>query len=300
MSFLPSVRSYEEVEKRRSDALSGGGEPPRYVGILLVVFLAFAALTIYLLAGSSLGIAPANFTLPEATALVAAGSLFAYRLQTRRRRQPNGKSFLPALVDAVSFLGIVALAAWTFVFPVLYPLPQETAVIGVYSLILIAAMIVVLRFASPGLRARSDDAYSNIESSLRQLGKAVEQLSRRVPQSEGKTDPAVAERLSAMMGEVAAMKKELSTMKSSGPALAGASNVKSVRVMAPQVKAVVTPLASKRDAASPAPEEPIKVVAPEGGARWTAESGVSVPEATVDNPWLDVLGKRRTKAPSAG
>lgn len=289
MAARGQVRSYEEIEKRRSGELAGEEGSSRGRMIILLVFLAFAALTIYLLAGSLVGLAPPTSVVPEVTALVAAGALFAYRMQTRRGRAPGG-SVRPALVDALVFLGILGLAAWTFVFPLLYPLPQQTAVIGVYSLILIAAMIVVLRFASPGLRGRSDDGYADIEASLKRLGKAVDQLSRRVPQGEKNVDPAVAERLATMMGEVASMKKELSSIKAGGGPASGTSSVSSVRVYAPSAKPVLVP----RERVQPAAAGP-SAARPEGGARWSAEDGISVPDSTVNNPWLDVLSKRRAK-----
>ena len=282
--------SYEELEKRRSSELTGEPSSPRSGRGLLVLFLAFATLTVYLLIGSYIGVAPVDYTYPEVTGLVAVVSLFGYRLLTRRR-VPGKRSIGPVLLDIAVFLGIAGLVVWTFLFPTIYPLPQESTIIGVYSLILIAAMIVVLRFTAPGLRGRSDDSYADIESSLRQLGKAVEQLSRRAPSGEKSADPAVTDRLSAMMGEVAAMKKELSTIKAGGVPVATYTNPSAVRVYAP--KAVVSP----RDPAAPAePTVPLTVIKPEGNAKWTAEGGVSVPDSTVDNPWLDVLAKRKAKA----
>ena len=142
------TRSYEEVEKRRSELITGVQSRSRGAAVLLIMFLAFATITLYLLFTQLIGVAPADFMVPEATALLATGSLLGYRIASRRRGGEG--SVGSALLDAAIFSGLIGLAVGTCAFPLIDPLPEETSVIGVYSLVLIAAMILVLRFTQTG------------------------------------------------------------------------------------------------------------------------------------------------------
>jgi hypothetical protein len=47
-----------------------------------------------------------------------------------------------------------------------------------------------------------------------------------------------------------------------------------------------------------APKEQVTIVKPTGSANWASDAGVSVPESTVENPWLYVLSTRCTRKPS--
>jgi hypothetical protein len=106
--------------------------------------------------------------------------------------------------------------------------------------------------------------------------------------TDRKVDPALADKVSSIMSEITAVRKDLSTIKTAGPAVYSApvaSSVSSVRVVATQ-------------APPPRPREQVAVVRPapqEVQPRAEGGTGVAVPESAVDNPWLDVLSRRRAK-----
>ena len=283
-------RTYEEVEKRRGTALGVRPSTSSLASVLLVAFLITAGLFFYLLVIPWTGLAPPDYLLAEISAILAAVTLFGSRVMARHGRMSLMRASLLALTDTLAFVGFVGLATWTLVFPLLYPFPPEIIVVGVFALIVTAAMVVVLRFAQPGASAKREGGYSDVEFTLKQLGEAVEELSRRLPKGERNVDPAVSERLATMMNEVAAMRKDFATMRSSGspgehqsfavnPSVSGARTWKE-----PQAKPTVI---ARPVVAGGTPAPPPREQTP---------SGMAVPDSTVDNPWLDVLNKRKKKA----
>lgn len=285
------MQSYEEVEKRRSYILRPRVRSSVLASVLLLGFLATTGLTFYLLVVPWTGLAPASYGLAEASAVLSAVFLFFNRLVSRRERMTPMRAALLSLTDALAFAGFLGLSAWTLVLPLLHPFPPEIVVVGVFALILTAAMAVVLRFVQPGASSREGGAYSEVEFSLKKLGEAVEQLNKRLPQGNRDVDPAVTERLASMMGEVAAMRKEFATMRSvpgagsqpyvANPEVSGVRDAPGgvSRFSIKDVVKVVRPTAPKQ-----APQAPPR--------------GTSAPESTVDNPWLDVLNRRKRKAES--
>ena len=284
-------RSYDEVEKRRQEEMTGGRKRSVPDDVLMLVFLVFTTVVVYFLVVSWAGMFPAEYPLVEGAAGVAALSLFAHRLRSYGRGHSALGALAYALGDVFVFGGVLAAVAWVFVFPVVHPVPGETVAVGVVSLVLISAMVVVLRFVQPVARTRPDRDYSDIESSMRKLEAAVTHLSGRLPQGESRADSATLERLSTMMSELEAMRKEFSTLRSTAPppgarpstvvyAPGGVRTAPDFKAQGQEQVAVAPPASALQ-----APQE-------EGGGR-------SVPDSTVGIPWLEVLARRRAKHPAA-
>ena len=283
----PVIRTYEEIEKHRKAAMAGEKKRSALDDILLIIFIAAAAVAIYLLVVPWTGLLPSDYPLAEGAAGLAVVFLLAHRLRAYRPHHSLAGTVAYAFTDLLAFLAMMAFAAWTLVFPLLHPLPSETVVVGVVSLVLIAAMVVVLRFVSPSVRRGPDRTYSEIESSIRQLERAVTMLSGRIPQGETKPDPANSDRLSTMMRELEAMRKEFATMRSSAPPPGSPPSTVvysqgSVRVASDFKSTSGGPVAVVQPSVR---EPPAPVMGQTPG----------VPDSTVNNPWLDVLNKRRAK-----
>ena len=254
--------------------------------VVHLLFVVFAALAVNFLVVSWAGLFPASYALDGGTTGAAAFFLLAHRLRSYRRNHSALGAVAYALADIVVFVGVMAAAAWVFVFPLVHPLPSDTVAVGVISLVLISAMVVVLRFVQPITRAAPDRDYSDIESSIRKLEVAVTRLGSRMPEGESNGDSATLDRLSTLMSELEAMRKEFATIRSSVPPQGSRPST------------VVYGAAGVRAAPGfPSGGEQVAVVRPPGGAAnpQPAAAGPPVPESTVNNPWLDVLARRRTK-----
>ena len=285
--------TFEETEKRRANLLSGPKDRKVVTRFLFVLFLLLTGALVYLIAAPYAGVQGED---NGATAVVAALGgliLLAVRFTAYRKLHGPQGSLSLAFLDVLAWIGVVGVLVWSFVFPVLHAFPADTVLylfylpqfpIGVYSLTFIWAMLIVLRVVlQPFTKPPTERVYADIESSLRKLTDTVNQVGR-MRGADQKADPALADKVTSIMSEITAVRKELSSIKTTGPAVYTApSNVSSLRVMAPQAKQVVVP------------KEQVAVVAPTATAKWTEDAGVSVPESTVDNPWLDVLSKRKAK-----
>ena len=301
----PSV-TFEETEKRRAAMLQGSRRVGRGTRPLLVVFVALTAALIYLIAAPYVGQLSNDY---GATAAVGAlGGLILLGLRYSSYRKVHGPpgSLSLALLDVMAWVGVVGVFVWSFVFPTLHSFPAGMILylfylpqfpIGVYSLTFIWAMLIVLRVVlQPFTKPPSERVYADIESSLRKLTDTVNQVGLQMKGNDRKVDPALAEKVSSIMSEITAVRKDLSGIKTSGSAVysaPAAANVSSVRVMAPQPRQ------------APQPRDQVVVVrpqAPEVQPRAEGGTGVAVPESTVDNPWLDVLARRKARngAESAG
>ena len=289
--------SFEETEKRRAALLSGPKDHGSASRLLFVVFLALTAALIYLVAAPYVGASGEDYA---ATAGVGAfGGLVLLGLRFLSYRKVHGPpaSLSLAFLDVLAWVGVVGVLVWSFVFPVLHAFPASTVLylfylpqfpIGVYSLTFIWAMLIVLRVVlQPFTKPPSQRVYADIETSLRRLTDTVNLVGQQMKGTDQKMDPGLADKVSSIMTEIMAVRKELTTIKSAAPSsYSTPSNVSSVRTMAPQAKQVFVP------------KEAVRVVRPEvrpdnpTGVR----QGVSAPESTVDNPWLDVLTKRRSKS----
>ncbi|MDG6988620.1 MAG: hypothetical protein JRN21_04765 [Nitrososphaerota archaeon] len=291
--------TFEEVEKRRLAALTGGRESkPLGLGLTL----AFLALTVALLA---LIIAPVARLMPDDYAATAgvgalAGlSLFGMRFMSYMRKHGLAGAASLAFLDVLAWVGVIGILVWSFVFPVIGAFPAGTMLylfyirafpIGMYSLTFLWAMLVVLRVAlQPFTKPPSERVYADIETSLGKLADTVALVGQRMKGPDQKMDPALAEKVSAIMSEVTAVRKELSTIKTTGPAVYAPTpspGASSVRVMAPEARQVALP------------RERVTVLKPVAEAkREEAPAAASAPDSTTDNPWLDVLAKRRAKKP---
>ena len=301
----PSV-TFEETEKRRAAMLQGSRRVGRGTRPLLVVFVALTAALIYLIAAPYVGQLSNDY---GATAAVGAlGGLILLGLRYLSYRKVHGPpgSLSLALLDVMAWVGVVGVFVWSFVFPTLHSFPAGMILylfylpqfpIGVYSLTFIWAMLIVLRVVlQPFTKPPSERVYADIESSLRKLTDTVNQVGLQMKGNDRKVDPALAEKVSSIMSEITAVRKDLSGIKTSGSAVysaPAAANVSSVRVMAPQPRQ------------APQPRDQVVVArpqAPEVQPRAEGGTGVAVPESTVDNPWLDVLARRKARngAESAG
>ena len=301
----PSV-TFEETEKRRAAMLQGSRRVGRGTRPLLVVFVALTAALIYLIATPYVGQLSNDY---GATAAVGAlGGLILLGLRYSSYRKVHGPpgSLSLALLDVMAWVGVVGVFVWSFVFPTLHSFPAGMILylfylpqfpIGVYSLTFIWAMLIVLRVVlQPFTKPPSERVYADIESSLRKLTDTVNQVGLQMKGNDRKVDPALAEKVSSIMSEITAVRKDLSGIKTSGSAVysaPAAANVSSVRVMAPQPRQ------------APQPRDQVVVArpqAPEVQPRAEGGTGVAVPESTVDNPWLDVLARRKARngAESAG
>lgn len=294
-------RRFEGVERGRKlvvDAVKSRD----VATILFLVFVGTAAFTFYLLAVPWIGLGQTSYPVAEGSALVAAVSLFLNRMMTRSPLHTMLRSLLLALADTLVFAGFVGLATWTLVFPLLQPFPSAIVMVGVFSLIFTSAMFVVLRFVQPSQAGRGAGAYSDVEVTLKHLGDAVEELSKRLPHDTRDVDPAVAERISSMMSEVAAMRKEFANLRTGAPSAGGPAYVANPQVSGQREAPTITPrqarpqIEAHRGAPTPRPQ----VGVPEEAASPPLQEGgqlvQGVPDSAVDNPWLDVLGRRRKKA----
>ncbi len=286
--------------------LQGSRRVGRGTRPLLVVFVALTAALIYLIAAPYVGQLSNDY---GATAAVGAlGGLILLGLRYSSYRKVHGPpgSLSLALLDVMAWVGVVGVFVWSFVFPTLHSFPAGMILylfylpqfpIGVYSLTFIWAMLIVLRVVlQPFTKPPSERVYADIESSLRKLTDTVNQVGLQMKGNDRKVDPALAEKVSSIMSEITAVRKDLSGIKTSGSAVysaPAAANVSSVRVMAPQPRQ------------APQPRDQVVVArpqAPEVQPRAEGGTGVAVPESTVDNPWLDVLARRKARngAESAG
>ena len=287
-----ATRSYEEVESHRKEAMTGEKKRSVLDDLLMLIFAASTAGVVYLLVVAYAGFLPTDYTLDLAFGAVAVLSLFAHRLRAYHPRHSAPGTLAFAFGDVLIFLGVMAAAAWVFVFPVLHPLPGETIAVGVFSLLLISAMVVILRFVQPITRSQPDREYTDIESSIRKLEVAVTRLSGRLPAGENRPDSATLDRLSAMMSELEAMRKEFATIRTSAPP--PSSRPSAVVYSAGGVRA-------SPDFSTGAGRQEVTVVRPASGPPSAPATvlGPPVPDSTVNNPWLDVLARRRTKQPQA-
>ncbi len=288
--------SYEEAEKKRAAELTG----PRYgrdssrplLILILIVTLAF----VYLIVAPVAHLMDTNYSLTAGVGALGGLILFASRQGTYRKNHSMRGSLSLAFLDVLAWIGVIGVVVWSFVFPVIAAFPASTLLylfyipafpIGMYSLTFLWAMLIVLRvILDPFTKPPSEKLYADIETSLRRLTETVAKVGL-AKGPEQTVDPKLVDKVSSIMTEITAVRKELSSIKGSGFEVRPApSIVSSVRVMASQVRTVV-----------PKPREDVTVVKPTGGpakAQWT-ETGISVPESTVDNPWLAVLSKRSDK-----
>ncbi len=290
--------TFEETEKRRAALLRGPRSPKKAARPLLVVFVALTLALIYLIAAPYVGQLSNDYAATAGVGALGALVLLGLRYPYYRKVHTPSGSLSIAFLDVMAWVGVVGVLVWSFVFPTLHSFPASMVLylfylpqfpIGVYSLTFIWAMLIVLRVVlQPFTKPPSERVYADIESSLRKLTDTVNQVGLQMRGTDRKVDPALADKVSSIMSEITAVRKDLSTIKTAGPAVysaPAASSVSSVRVVATQ--------------ASPSrPREQVTVVRPapqEAQPRAEGGTGVAVPESAVDNPWLDVLSRRRAK-----
>lgn len=287
--------TFEETEKRRAAQLAGPKSRKSLSAFLLLLSFVLTGGLLYLIIAPDAHLMDADYALTAGVGALGGLALFVMRFVYYRKSHGAPGSLSLAFLDVLAWVGVIGVFVWSFVFPILAPFPTGTILylfyvsafpIGVYSLTFLWAMLIVLRVVlQPFTKPPSEKVYADIETSLRKLTDTVNQVGQKMRGTDQKMDPALVDKVSSIMSEITAVRKELSTIKTSGPTFSTpASNVSSLRVMAPSARVV-----------EPKPKEQVAVVKPEGTARWTADAGVSVPESTVDNPWLDVLSKRSAK-----
>ncbi|MDG7010158.1 MAG: hypothetical protein JRN16_06890 [Nitrososphaerota archaeon] len=289
--------TFEEVEKRRLAALTGGREnKPLALGLTLV-FLALTAAMLALIVAPVARLMPTDYAATAGVGGLAGLSLFALRLMSYTKKHGLAGSVSLAFLDVLAWVGVVGVLVWSFIFPVMGAFPANTMLylfylpafpIGMYSLTFFWAMLVVLRVAlQPFTKPPSERVYADIETSLGRLADTVALVGQRMKGPDQKMDPALAEKVSAIMSEVTAVRKELSTIKTTGPSVyapAPQPAAPSVRVLAPEARHVALP------------RERVTVLKPVAETkREEAPTPASAPDSTADNPWLDVLSKRRAK-----
>lgn len=289
----PEARTYEEAERRRAAALGRESLRSPTDDILLLVFVALAFFAVFSLIAPWSGIIPADFPLTTGSSAAAFLVLLVHRSRAYAETRSGLGAAAYALGDAMIYAGLMAAATWVLAFPLVNPLPSETVLVGVVSLVIISAFVVVLRFVQPGVVRGPDRPYSDIESSIKQLEGAVTRLSSRLPQGEAKAEAGSSDRLTAMMGELEAMRKEFAALRASVPPPGARGGT------------VVFGVSKQREGTAPEPkkaQETVSVVRPEGGSAppppQEEMTAPSVPDSAVDNPWLNVLAKRRAKDPS--
>ena len=291
--------TFEETEKRRAALLRGARGMSKLTRYVLLVFAALTLALIYLIAAPYAGLLPTDY---GATAGVGAlGGLVLLGLRYSSYRKVHGPpgSLSLAFLDVMAWVGVVGVLVWSFIFPTIHSFPAGMILylfylpqfpIGVYSLTFIWAMLIVLRVVlQPFTKPPSERVYADIESSLRKLTDTVNQVGLQMRGDDRKVDPALAEKVSSIMSEISAVRKDLSGIKTAGPAVysaPAAANVSSVRVMAPQPRQAQQPREQVVVARPQTPE--VQPRAQDG-------TGVAVPESTVDNPWLDVLARRKAR-----
>ncbi|MDG6910198.1 MAG: hypothetical protein JRN08_07490 [Nitrososphaerota archaeon] len=286
--------TFEETERRRAAQLSGPKERKRLGRALFALFLILTLALIYLIAAPYTGELGDDYAATAGVGGLGGLILLGIRYISYRRAHAPPASLSLAVLDVLAWIGVVGVLVWSFVFPALHAFPAGTILylfylpqfpIGVYSLTFIWAMLIVLRVVlQPFTKPPSERVYADIESSLRKLTDTVNQVGNTMRGTDQKVDPALVDKVSSIMSEITAVRKELSNIKTTGPAaFAAQPNVSSLRVVAPQAKQAVVP------------REQVAVARPEPAAAAAPDAGVSVPDSTVDNPWLDVLTKRRKK-----
>jgi hypothetical protein len=291
--------TFEETEKRRMTQLAGPKDRKGLGALLLLLFLGSTVALLFLVVAPEAHAMAADYPLTGAVGAFGGLVLLAMRFGAYRKKRGAGASLSLAFLDIMAWVGVIGVLVWSFVFPILAPFPTDTILylfylpafpIGVYSLTFIWAMLIVLRVVlQPFTKPPSEKVYADIETSLRKLTDTVSQVGQRMRGTDQKMDPAFVDKVSSIMSEITAVRHELSTIKTAGPSgFSVASPVSGTRIWAPQEKAIVVP------------RESVAVMRPEASRGATPESGVSVPESTIDNPWLDVLSKRRAKPSKDG
>ncbi|MDG6917739.1 MAG: hypothetical protein JRM85_09125 [Nitrososphaerota archaeon] len=295
--------TFEEAERRRA-ALSK--RPQGAVGrarFLLAAFVVLTVALVYLIAAPYAGELSNDYAATAGVGALGGLALLGLRFSSYRKVHGPPGSLSLAFLDVMAWVGVVGVVVWSFVFPVMHPFPADTVLylfylpqfpIGVYSLTFLWAMLIVFRVAlQPFTKPPSERVFADIESTLRKLTDTVNKVGLQMKGDDQKVDPALAEKVTSIMSEITAVRKDLSGLKTAAPAVytaPAAASVSSVRVMAPQPRQAAPP--KVQVAASPA--------APEIQPRAEGGTGVAVPESAVDNPWLNVLAKRRAKAASDG
>ena len=293
--------TFEETEKRRAAQLRGARDAGKLARLFVVAFLALTVALIYLIAAPYVGQLSNDYGATAGVGAVGGLMLLGLRFSSYRKVHGPSGSLSLAFLDVLAWVGVVGVLVWSFVFPTLHSFPADMTLylfylpqfpIGVYSLTFIWAMLIVLRVVlQPFTKPPSERVYADIESSLRKLTDTVNQVGLQMKGTDRKVDPALADKVSSIMSEITAVRRDLSSIKTTGPAVysaPAAANVPSVRVMAPQPREAPRPreeVAVARPAPAPQDSQPRM----EGG------TGVAVPESAVDNPWLDVLARRRAK-----
>jgi hypothetical protein len=294
--------TFEETEKRRADLLRGPDDSKGVGRGLLALFVILTLALIYLIAAPYTGQLGNDYAATAGVGALGAIVLLGARFMTYRKAHAGRASLSLAVLDVLAWLGVVGVLVWSFVFPALHAFPASTILylfylpqfpIGVYSLTFIWAMLIVLRVVlQPFTKPPSEKVYADIESSLRRLTDTVDQVGQKMRGTDQKVDPALVEKVSSIMSEISAVRKELTTIKTTGsPVYAAPPAPSAVRVVVPQARQAAPPrvqatvASAPRTGTAPAP---------------SAAPGDAPPDSTVDNPWLDVLAKRKAKNAKQG
>ncbi|MDG6898603.1 MAG: hypothetical protein JRN24_02585 [Nitrososphaerota archaeon] len=288
--------TFEETEKRRAAQLSGPKDRRNVSKALFGLFFLLTIALVYLIAAPYAGVSNEDYA--TTAGVGALGGLIFLGLRFIAYRKVHGPpaSLSLAFLDVLAWIGVVGVLLWSFVFPVLHAFPASTTLflfylpqfpIGVYSLTFLWAMLIVLRVVlQPFTKPPSERVYADIETSLKKLTDTVNQVGQQMKGTDQKMDPGLADKVTSIMTEITAVRKELTTIKSTAPAsYASPASVSGLRVVAPQGRQVVVP------------REEVRVVrrVEALGAQPGLQSGIATPESATDNPWLDVLAKRRPK-----
>jgi len=270
----------------------GKGEMYRQAS-LVSLFLVSTAVTLYLIIAPWIILVPVQGAYTVAAGFIAGASLFLLRTLSYRTKHSNSGSAALAFLDVLAYLGVIGLAMWTFVFPIVHPFPADMMVylfyipslpIGAYSLVFIWAMLVAIRIVLlPFTRPVSERLYDDVEDSLRRLAEAVSQVDRKLEGADGAKDPVLSEKVTSVLSELSAVRRELSSLR--GSEAVGQGRLPAVS----SVRMVEQPRAVKV-----LPKEPLKVIHPSTEPR--SQGGAAVPDSVVDNPWLSVLSRRSAAA----
>ena len=187
------------------------------------LFLVSTAFTLYFILAPWVLLEPVPAVYVVASSSLAVLFLFFLRLGAYQTHRSLGGSASLALLDVLAYVGLMGVAVWSFVFPIIHPFPPDMMVdlfyspalpIGVYSLIFFWAVLIIVRVALvPFTGHPSERPYARRNDSLRKLTDRVSELERNLEEATRAKEPRQDEKMTFMLNEISAVKQELASLK---------------------------------------------------------------------------------------